>query len=231
MKINIQNLKKEKINSMLDEALNASETEILIAELQANQNIDEISETKGYELTLEYADQENVTLENLFIYFSPETVIEVSKKTDATSIDKIIAHVTEENGNKKVVKRLAVIKETIQLLAEIPFKKSYFDFFTEKVENDVIAEAWYDGCLVFGDPETGYYFYRHCGAGCGDNGSTGGGTPINELDRCCRAHDRCWAAFGEDDCDCDQNLGECAETTTDPGWYLVATWAYEKSCN
>lgn len=234
MKVNVQTLKQEKLNPMLNQALKAPEIPLLMAALDINESIVGVQETKGYELNLEYVDQDNVILETLFLYLPNDNVIEISKKQQDTAFKKIVAHFTSKNGDKKVIKRMVVNKGSVEALAEIPFKESYFDFLGESnksVENEVKAEAWYDGCLVFGDPATGYHFYRHCGAKCGDNGDTGGGTPINDLDTCCRAHDRCYAAFGYDDCGCDQNLGVCAERTVDPGWYMVATWAYEKSCN
>lgn len=53
--------------------------------------------------------------------------------------------------------------------------------------------------------------YLHCGKGCGDYGPKGGGTPINPVDSCCRAHDRCWNTFGDWDCKCDRILIDCAK--------------------
>ncbi|WP_077320050.1 hypothetical protein [Virgibacillus proomii] len=54
--------------------------------------------------------------------------------------------------------------------------------------------------------------YKHCGPGCGDGLKYGGGTPKNQLDKCCRAHDRCWKSFGSWDACCDLRLVVCAET-------------------
>lgn len=52
--------------------------------------------------------------------------------------------------------------------------------------------------------------YKHCGPDCGDQGSKGGGTPVNDLDICCRTHDRCWKNFGKYNCDCDRTVVACA---------------------
>lgn len=92
--------------------------------------------------------------------------------------------------------------------------------------------GFFDGCLVFSNGnDTGVTKYKHCGAGCGDYGPNGGGTPVNSLDRCCQAHDRCWENFGKDDCECDRLLGICTNNATDsPGWESVATWAALKNC-
>lgn len=46
----------------------------------------------------------------------------------------------------------------------------------------------------------------HCGKGCGDGMKYGGGTPVDNLDILCRAHDRCWATFGNWDPCCDKNF-------------------------
>ncbi|PEZ06120.1 hypothetical protein CN330_27515 [Priestia megaterium] len=61
---------------------------------------------------------------------------------------------------------------------------------------------WGDGC---------YPLYKHCGRNCGDNGDYGGGTPKNPYDTCCRTHDRCWAAYGTNNCGCDCALISCAK--------------------
>ncbi|MBB4823176.1 hypothetical protein HNO89_000394 [Sporosarcina luteola] len=87
-------------------------------------------------------------------------------------------------------------------------------------ENKVTTSASF--CLAGG--------YKHCGPDCGDNGSKGGGTPINSLDLCCRTHDRCYANFGMYDCECDKRVVACAmaqialgnnviAATTVVGWF------------
>jgi hypothetical protein len=48
-------------------------------------------------------------------------------------------------------------------------------------------------------------WYGHwCGPGCG------GGDSIDDLDECCRAHDRCYDARGWGACSCDRELVACA---------------------
>ncbi|WP_166703702.1 hypothetical protein [Bacillus albus] len=37
----------------------------------------------------------------------------------------------------------------------------------------------------------------------------GGGTPINSIDSCYRAHNRCWINFGNGDKYCDKTLASC----------------------
>jgi hypothetical protein len=53
--------------------------------------------------------------------------------------------------------------------------------------------------------------YKFCGPGCGDGLTYGGGTPINAIDSCCRAHDRCYSVFGYGDHCCDQTIDNCAK--------------------
>lgn len=78
--------------------------------------------------------------------------------------------------------------------------------------NTVTTQAldWLDGkfCL---DNESANKLYKHCGPGCGDGMSLGGGTPINSIDSCCRAHDRCWKNFGNGDKCCDKTLASCID--------------------
>ncbi|MBE2922894.1 hypothetical protein HPJ93_14680 [Anoxybacillus flavithermus] len=85
------------------------------------------------------------------------------------------------------------------------FKETNYAVQLMNRENDVEAEDFpFSFCLVECAGT-----YRHCGPGCGDGMSKGGGTPINAIDSCCRAHDRCYANFGwGDDC-CDKELVDC----------------------
>lgn len=53
--------------------------------------------------------------------------------------------------------------------------------------------------------------YQHCGKNCGYGLKYGGGTPINALDNCCVAHDRCWTNFPNDKCTCNTILVNCAK--------------------
>ncbi|WP_025683865.1 hypothetical protein [Paenibacillus maysiensis] len=63
--------------------------------------------------------------------------------------------------------------------------------------------------------------YQHCGKNCGYNMARGGGAPINELDECCVAHDRCWENFGEGNCECDGILENCARRYRTK-YYIIA---------
>lgn len=101
-----------------------------------------------------------------------------------------------------------------------------------RVDKELKAQDFFDGCLVFQDDYGKKYVYNHCGKGCGDGGFIGGGTPINKLDECCRAHDRCYDNFGFDDCGCDKEFEKCIFNTAqnDPGWRSVYMWAGSKSC-
>lgn len=85
---------------------------------------------------------------------------------------------------------------------------------------------WVDGkfCL---DNEAAGKLYRHCGPGCGDGMSLGGGTPINSIDTCCRAHDRCWSVYGKGDKCCDKILASCIDPYQDQdywSWLQINTY-------
>ena len=50
--------------------------------------------------------------------------------------------------------------------------------------------------------------YRWCGPGC-----SGPGKPINDVDACCKAHDRCLKSHSQ--CYCDRKFLECLRQKTD----------------
>ncbi|WP_026582891.1 phospholipase A2 family enzyme [Bacillus sp. J33] len=50
--------------------------------------------------------------------------------------------------------------------------------------------------------------YRWCGPGC-----SGPGAPINAVDACCRAHDKCLSS-GRSRCRCDQEFLSCLRPKT-----------------
>lgn len=45
--------------------------------------------------------------------------------------------------------------------------------------------------------------YKWCGPGC-----SGPGAPINDVDACCKAHDKCYQRFGPS-CRCDRAFLDC----------------------
>nr|WP_083270875.1 hypothetical protein [Bacillus marinisedimentorum] len=53
--------------------------------------------------------------------------------------------------------------------------------------------------------------YRWCGPGC-----SGPGTPLNEVDSCCKTHDECYRAYGGPDCRCDSEFLRCLERQVTP---------------
>ncbi len=88
---------------------------------------------------------------------------------------------------------------------------------------------WLDGRFCLED-EKNNRDYEHCGPGCGaiKNRIPGSGeTPINGLDRCCQAHDRCWSVFGEGDNCCDKEIASCIDpfkSEDTATWYQINTY-------
>lgn len=94
--------------------------------------------------------------------------------------------------------------------------------------NTVTTQAldWLDGKFCLDNEKAGKR-YRHCGPGCGDGMGLGGGTPINGIDSCCRAHDRCWKNFGNGDKCCDKTLASCIDPYQDQdywSWLQINTY-------
>lgn len=69
MQVDIQKLNEENTSGFLSVALNDSQTVMLIEELKKHHDVEGILETKGVNLKLKYADQADVSLDTLFIFF------------------------------------------------------------------------------------------------------------------------------------------------------------------
>lgn len=233
MEVNVQKLTQVNQQKLINKVLDKVEISKLIKDLNISDEKLTNIEIKGYFSTYKYDNQKDVEKTTLLISLSNSTLIEVSTLANTLEIEVIRLYTIIDKEDERIIQKYLVEDNNIELLSELPYSDTFFNFFDEDTsqDNKVSATAnWYDGCLSWSDP-SGTTNYRHCGSDCGDDLTYGGGRPINDLDYCCRAHDRCYSAFGYNDCGCDQDLGQCAERTTDPGWYWVGTWAYEKSCN
>ena len=150
------------------------------------------------------------------------TDLEKQKTTHYISVTEL----DKDNGMKKVVsfidgELLGVSEvETNETALVIP---TDFDKLSEQ-EMDVNQEeitlqglpCISDGCCSFrynGNPFNPLVNYKWCGANCGS------GTPVNELDRCCMYHDRCYGNNGgyPGRCGCDRVLIACAQQTDNAG--------------
>jgi hypothetical protein len=73
---------------------------------------------------------------------------------------------------------------------------------------------------------------RWCGPGC-----SGPGSPINDVDACCKVHDECYDRKGYFACSCDRELLACLAPKrsiwTSKGRAAIAVWSYFKvaPCN
>ena len=64
---------------------------------------------------------------------------------------------------------------------------------------------------------------KWCGARC-----SGPGTPIDAVDRCCKAHDLCYDSKGYSSCSCDRRLKQCLKPYVAEGseWAIAVTTAF-----
>ncbi len=76
--------------------------------------------------------------------------------------------------------------------------------------------------------------YRWCGPGC-----SGPGSPINDVDACCKRHDQCIERYGSS-CECDRMFLDCLQSKLDSRtkkgrharlMYQVIRLRYNLSCN
>ncbi|MGG3641514.1 hypothetical protein [Bacillus gobiensis] len=195
----------EEFQQILAEAQKENKTENEVEILAANK--------------VEYPVEEGVTFITKLVVKIGEVVInyQLSTKDDVSQEHVMGASLSEEGKVTSIIVNQGEIETTV------------FDYdgelerdFTEGLPNneDYVAGQSLKGIdpqWSFSDLNVCYPFFRHCGKGCGDGGPVGGGTPINSYDNCCRAHDRCWATFGTNDCGCDCQLISCAKRY----WYLA----------
>lgn len=235
MGITITPLNTQRTEALIKEVSNLTEFVTLKQELAKNHQLFETPEQESFEFTYFFPEQEEqLKKEALFLILGSEAIIEAVRQKCGNI--RVLTHqtVNTESG-EKVIRRSTMLDGNLEIESEFSYNPDYYKFIEHlKVPNpaqeidgdEVKTQAWYHGCLIFGDPGTGkYYRYKWCGAKCGS------GTPINALDRCCQAHDRCWAKFGHGDNGCDMELYHCASKTSDPGWYMVADFGYECAKN
>ncbi|MFS0873185.1 hypothetical protein [Paenibacillus xylanilyticus] len=231
MKI-INNLQQtpERAESLFLDLLKASQFEKVNEQAKVNLRNEQPIEKVSYEMTLVYEDQPSVELEILFVKYNEKTVLSFERVIKGTSNRSLVVTGYFVEGTK--LQQIEVKNNNELLVTESPASENIFSFMNLIPDNsDMKVQDLFDGCLVFRDDYNKSHVYKHCGKACGDGSPIGGGTPINSLDYCCRAHDRCYSNFGFDDCGCDDELESCARTATDsPGWRSVYMWAGSKSC-
>ncbi|HEF1906408.1 TPA: hypothetical protein R9Y97_005840 [Bacillus cereus] len=106
-----------------------------------------------------------------------------------------------------------------------------FKFLEDSVNEELIDNKEFKPLSTVKEEGWGIPFcmigYNHCGPGCGDDKTFGGGPTTNAIDSCCRSHDRCWDNFGENDACCDRKLVDCARANRGAGSAacdLIVTW-------
>ncbi|MBM7713817.1 hypothetical protein JOC94_000787 [Bacillus thermophilus] len=222
-------------NLLTEELNNHEDFALLVAEIQKHHKT--LSEKQKDIFELEFAEDEakqGVKVNVVFFTLTDEVIIEGMKVGDKLHVK---AYFSAENDEGEKVFRQAVVEGgNVEIESEMQFDPEKFMFVNELKnpqgveEQKVTPQAWYEGCLVFYNSGNGKtYKYRYCGAKCSGKNFTQ--TPINALDKCCQAHDRCYKNFGKGDNGCDKNLQSCADRTSDPGWWMVSEFARRCSLN
>ncbi|MFC5559575.1 hypothetical protein ACFPN4_10815 [Ureibacillus thermophilus] len=219
----------EEQNKMFQLLKETEEFKLLVAQLQEYQDfsVDDLEPVIALE-----SDQLN--FENKVTQVKAFTFKNKSKTVSLTYVRVDGSGISFETVKGKVVKdnvykgfeimqgevREVFSKEYKGELDQQPILHNFPDNPDYKPGESVQGQAldWIDGkfCL---DDEDNNKEYNHCGPGCGDGMSLGGGTPINDIDKCCRAHDRCWKNFGKGDKCCDKTLASCIDPYQDQDYY------------
>ncbi|MGG3522565.1 hypothetical protein ABES13_27775 [Bacillus pseudomycoides] len=233
MLVKAKELQVEKQNTLVTTLGSNPAYGLLVAEIKRHQTIEGIKSTDAFEIIFGGKEYE-AAADAVFVTLADEAIVQALQYgTDVVQVKAIFT--AEENG-KKVIHHAIVQDGKVIVEQVVAHDPQHFAFIeelktqkgAEESSNEIKEEAWYDGCLVFYNSGNGkYYYYNHCGKGCGGESKP----VINTLDSCCRTHDRCYNNFGFNDCGCDADLSRCANAASDPGWWMVSEWARIKSCN
>lgn len=218
----LKNINKKEI-SLINQALE-----------HINENKDLLSKDRYIQIGfhLKYQIEEELKQESLdqnvrFIKFNDN--LRVDTYTVLGGKNSILVQVSQLNpdeGNKRVAsfQNGMLIGENV-VNTDLQFLELDYDF-TELSEGETKFDGEQvtvqglpciqDGCCSFrynGLPWNPLVTYNWCGAGCGS------GTPVNDLDYCCRNHDNCYSTYSSypDRCRCDQLLLNCARSTDNAG--------------
>ncbi|MCC2251466.1 MAG: hypothetical protein ACQEWU_03030 [Bacillota bacterium] len=199
-------LNKEKVKSLFDEF--SKDLNVTYDDLKIQSYSYDFVGT-GNEIFI--ANTTKLFIENKFNIVVTEGIYE-GEKVEVVLGDKV----AKENG-EVLFKEYGFVDNDVVITEETPYTNQL-----EKEVQDAIAEdkllpdqtsyvpgtaaekiqpkGLFDFCLPGG--------YKWCGKGCGYQ--TGGGKPINGVDRCCRTHDNCYGAFKTNRCSkCDRPLIDC----------------------
>lgn len=218
----------------------AKEFKLLVEEIKKHQpsfNVNELEVVLNYQ-----ADARTATDEGEAIV--PISILELKNKENTVQIT-VFTHIGIGTSHTARVKTTdgefslrgfevenSEVTEIFALNAEIGEPGGFEDLINNPnyvAGNTITAQA---GDLLSGSWCMRYGYqgkdYRHCGPGCGDGKSSkhGGGTPINGIDTCCRAHDRCYGNFGYGDYCCDKQLVNCIALHK---WDDITAYNYIKS--
>lgn len=178
---------------------------------------------KGY-----FEDEATTTITLQNIQISEKTRIEVvSSPNDISLFGVKVFHLEQKKMGKTYIKFVSnlggeIIEENRQeYIGNELDNPDLLDIYKElnnNEEDSISVNAWYsnipclyNGCCVIKEPlypgaaPTIPVSYKWCGAKCGS------GTPVNSVDTCCRAHDKCYATKKSypGRCSCDRNLISC----------------------
>ncbi|WP_152657059.1 hypothetical protein [Oceanobacillus sp. CFH 90083] len=138
---------------------------------------------------------------------------------DDSTIEVVVGDKLAEEEGEVVFKEYEFIENEVVLVEETAY--------TEQLQKEIAEAAAEDGLLpneasyVPGEtavqiqPQGVFDFclpggYKWCGKGCGYQ--TGGGTPANGVDRCCKTHDDCYRKNKSSRCSkCDRPLINCVK--------------------
>lgn len=206
-----QHLKDEVKQTLVENALSSIEVKRMLNVLEDyNTNITDFETSAAeFEFTLPEKVNSFVHVKYLVLKFSNKAILayyeisNVDTKVIVMGGVKKLNKFIQFNINKNSIEESELDYENElnkDYLIDLPNDPNYKK--GQSLENISASWEWRTGC---------YPGYLHCGSGCGDkDGDRGGGVPVNGLDTCCRTHDRCWANFGTNDCQCDCNLIKCA---------------------
>lgn len=237
--MNITDIKVTKVETATLDLDSQSYLQKALAKVDQADAFGKVSEMLSY-VTTYSVDSEDVKAamplveqEIKFLKFNDFLIASITKSVNLITGDSdVMVSVSAINTELGIRSDVLLLNDVVKSESQQHTDQTYIDIprdyetlpkeeFSSPEDEKIITQAIdvpciSNGCCSFrynGNPFNPLVKYKWCGAGCGS------GTPVNELDSCCKKHDSCYGKYSSypNRCECDMKLIICAKKTDNAG--------------